>query len=664
MGSKSAVLRENPASGAQFVVYQNLSSGLTQAFILCDGDGDPIGISGDELHVTGATLQAIQTAVELIDNAISGNEMQVDIVTAPTGTQAQEVQGTAADGAAAVGDPLQVGGKDGSGNIQAVLMDADGHVQVDVLSGGGGVSHVDDAAFTPGTDNVAPVAGVYQSSPDSVDNGDAGALRMTADRALYVTHETPAGDSMVDESNDALKVNIVAGAAGGVSHVDDAAFTVATDDIVPAGGLYQSSRDSVDDGDAGVLAMTAQRALRTVIEDLNGDSAMDESNNALRVNIVAGAGSGGTAMTDDAAFTAGSTSITPAGGVYQSSPDTVDDGDGGALRMTQRRALVVTHETPAGDSMVDDTNDALKVNIVAGSGSGVSHIDDAAFTVGTDDVVPVAGVYQSTPDSVQNNDAGALRMTSTRALYVTHETPDGDSMVDDTNDALKVNIVAGAGSGGTAMTDDAAFTPGSTSITPAGGVYQATPDTVDDGDGGALRMTQRRQLIVSHETPNGDSMIDDTNDALQVNVVAGSAGGTEYTEGNVDATIQGPAMLAEAPSDTVEPLQLNAALDLKVTLDSEVVSVDATGQGDVPVTLAGEAVDISDDATRDLGKVDVADIDGFASVAGQKTKANSFPVTLASDEDALSVDDGGGSLTVDGSVGITGSLPAGTEACL
>jgi hypothetical protein len=211
------------------------------------------------------------------------------------------------------------------------------------------------------------------------------------------------------------------------------------------------------------------------------------------------------------------------------------------------------------------------------------------------------------------------------------------------------------------MTDDAAFTPGSTSITPAGGVYQATPDTVDDGDGGALRMTQRRQLIVSHETPNGDSMIDDTNDALNVNVVAGSAGGTEYTEGDIDATIQGPAMLAEAPSDTVEPLQLSAALDLKVTLDSEVVAVDATGQGDVPITLAGEAVDISDDATRDLGKVDVADIDGFASVAGQKTKANSFPVTLASDEDALSVDDGGGSLTVDGSVGITGSLPAGTN---
>lgn len=43
-----------------------------------------------------------------------------------TGTSATQVQGTAADGAAAVGNPVQVGGKDGSGNAQALSVNADG----------------------------------------------------------------------------------------------------------------------------------------------------------------------------------------------------------------------------------------------------------------------------------------------------------------------------------------------------------------------------------------------------------------------------------------------------------------------------------------------------------------------------------------------------------
>lgn len=51
----------------------------------------------------------------------------------------------------------------------------------------------------------------------------------------------------------------------------------------------------------------------------------------------------------------------------------------------------------------------------------------------------------------------------------------------------------------------------------------------------------------------------------------------------------------------------------------------------------GHDVDVTDRAARDVGKVDIADIDGFASIAGQKTKAASLPVTLASDEDPLAV---------------------------
>lgn len=46
----------------------------------------------------------------------------------PTGASATQVQGNVADGAAAVGGPVQVGGVDGSGNVQALLVDTTGRL--------------------------------------------------------------------------------------------------------------------------------------------------------------------------------------------------------------------------------------------------------------------------------------------------------------------------------------------------------------------------------------------------------------------------------------------------------------------------------------------------------------------------------------------------------
>lgn len=50
--------------------------------------------------------------------------------TPPTGASATQVQGTAADSVAAIGNPVQIGGVDGSGNIQAVFTDTAGRVGV------------------------------------------------------------------------------------------------------------------------------------------------------------------------------------------------------------------------------------------------------------------------------------------------------------------------------------------------------------------------------------------------------------------------------------------------------------------------------------------------------------------------------------------------------
>lgn len=56
-------------------------------------------------------------------------------------------------------------------------------------------------------------------------------------------------------------------------------------------------------------------------------------------------------------------------------------------------------------------------------------------------------------------------------------------------------------------------------------------------------------------------------------------------------------------NDISKGIQTN---DVKITLDSEVVAVDATGQGDVPITLDGEAVVLTT-GTAEIGNVKISD---------------------------------------------------------
>lgn len=75
---------------------------------------------------------------------------------------------------------------------------------------------VDDAAFTPGTSRVQPIAfQADEGSTDSVDEGDAGCPRMTLDRKVITTPyvhsaaggSTPHKNLDVDETEDAIKAS-------------------------------------------------------------------------------------------------------------------------------------------------------------------------------------------------------------------------------------------------------------------------------------------------------------------------------------------------------------------------------------------------------------------------------------------------------------------------
>lgn len=60
-----------------------------------------------------------------------------------------------------------------------------------------GGTHTDDAAFTPGTDDGVPIfAMLDDTSTDSVDEGDAGVVRMSSDRIIYVQGDGPLGNKV------------------------------------------------------------------------------------------------------------------------------------------------------------------------------------------------------------------------------------------------------------------------------------------------------------------------------------------------------------------------------------------------------------------------------------------------------------------------------------
>ena len=172
------------------------------------------------------------------------------------------------------------------------------------LRSSGGVEPViaDDAAFTPATTPVVMVGFQFDDTlPDSVNEGDAGAARMSANRNVYTTIRDAAGNERgvnVNASNQ-LAVSVdntvtvgshavtnagtfavqVDGSAltalqliDDIVFTDDLAFTPATSKIAVIGGEFDDTLpDSVDEGDAGAFRMSANRCQYVNIRDNAGN---------------------------------------------------------------------------------------------------------------------------------------------------------------------------------------------------------------------------------------------------------------------------------------------------------------------------------------------------------------------------------------------------------
>jgi len=126
------------------------------------------------------------------------------------------------------------------------------------------------------------------------------------------------------------------------------------------------------------------------------------TNGKLDVNASVTGASGGTSAVDKSAFTVGTDSQTPIGGIYQASPDTITDGKTAAVGI--------------------DANRALKVHITANdvsSSGGTSSVDGATYSAGVSQGTPFMGAVDDTSTSSAAEDKIAIaRITPQRGVHV------------------------------------------------------------------------------------------------------------------------------------------------------------------------------------------------------------------------------------------------------
>lgn len=181
-------------------------------------------------------LQAIQTAVEILDNTVGGNELQVDIVSSalPSGASTLAEQQTQTTALQLIDDAV----------------------------------FVDDADWTDNTSKHISIGGVYQSSPHTVTDGDVSPALMDANGRLIVAATDNGGSLTVDGT--------VAATQSGTWNVTNVSGTVS----LPTGAATSAKQDTV------IGHLDGVEGLLTTIDADTGTIAGAVSGSEMQVDVV------------------------------------------------------------------------------------------------------------------------------------------------------------------------------------------------------------------------------------------------------------------------------------------------------------------------------------------------------------------------------------------
>ena len=309
---------ETPVSCLFKTAYTAATSG-NSTVVRCDSSGQLlVAPSTAAAWSIGATAAAVPASATYVAGVNGTNNLQGFSVDSVGG---QKVIGEQSNGAATLGNPVLVGGSNGT-NTYYLSVDTTGKLNINNISG----------TITLPTGAATSANQPTNSAIGATTSGQTGNLSMgavTTGAPTYTTAQTnPLSLDTAGNLRTIGTVNPTSAANWGVG---------ATGSAVPANG---------------VLSMMSNAG--------TGVALQGDSTNGLWVNIKSGAGSGGTAISDNHAFTQSTTNETPMGCLYITSYTAATSGNstvlqcdsGGAAYVNVKNAL--TSLTP-GDGVTTGT---------------------------------------------------------------------------------------------------------------------------------------------------------------------------------------------------------------------------------------------------------------------------------------------------------------------
>lgn len=446
------------------------------------------------LNMTEANSAAIKTAVEILDNAISGSEMQVDVVTSalPSGASTAAKQPALGTAGTASADVITV---QGIASMTALKVD------------GSGVTQPVSGTVTVTATNLD----VQSGGADLATSTQAGAIQ-TAVELIDDTVKVLGTDTYTEAATKGLVI-------GAVRRDADTTLVDTTNEIGPvqmnaAGQL----KVEVFSGETLPVSLTSTTVTGTVAVTQSGtwdEVGINDSGNSITVDAPVG------------------------------TPAFVRLSDGAAAISTLPVSLasVPSHAvTNAGTFAVQVDGNAL---------TALQLIDDGVATVAsaiTTKGMAAVGTDGTNARILKTDTSGELQVD---VLTMPTVTVNAHAVTNAGTFAVQVDgnaLTALQKIDDPVLVDDAAFTPATSSVTMAG--FQAdetATDSVDEGDAGAARMTLDRKVIVTVQPhtaggwsvancTTGDTFTALTNSAQVIKASAGSFGGYYYYNPNATAS--------------------------------------------------------------------------------------------------------------------------------
>jgi hypothetical protein len=329
---------------------------------------------------------------------------------------------------------------------------------------------------------------------------------------------------------------------------------------------------------------------------------------------------------------------------------------------------------------VDVTRVSGNVTVVQATGSNLNAVVSGTVTAnlaaGTNNIGDVDVLSVPAPLNLTGGgtEASALRVTiANNSTGVVAVTDNGTTLsVDDGGGILTVDgtVTANLAAGTNNIGDvDVLTVPAPLNVTGGGTEASALRVTIANDSTGVLSVDD-----------NGTTLsVDDGGGILTVD---GTVTVTQATAGNLNATVTAGSgfgiATAAATASTTGPQIMGSDGTLARAIQTTtggVLKVDGTATtqpvsgtvtvtqataGNLNATVTGTVTANLAAGTNNIGDVDVLSVPAPLNVTGGGTEASALRVTIANDSTGvLSVDDGGGILTVDGTV--TANLAAGTN---